>query len=120
MPHADLRDSFRQLQSIARSIAKVKNDASILCDEEEYLKSFSSSLMEPTLSWSQGASFLDICKMTDVFEGSLIRSIRRLEELLRQLSCASSSIGDSNLRDKFEIGANSIRRGVVFAASLYL
>jgi ATP-dependent RNA helicase DOB1 len=119
-PRADLRDAYRQLLTVARSIVKAKVDAKIPCDEEEYVKTFNCSLMDATYSWSTGAKFIDICKMTEVFEGSLIRSIRRLEELLRQLSSAALSIGNTELRDKFEQGANSIRRGVVFAASLYL
>lgn len=59
-------------------------------------------------------------KLTDVFEGSIVRVIRRLEELLRQLATAATAIGNSELKKLFEDGAAKIRRGVVFAASLYL
>jgi ATP-dependent RNA helicase DOB1 len=58
--------------------------------------------------------------LTETFEGSIIRVLRRLEELLRQLASAALSIGNTELKDLFEEGARSIRRGVVFAASLYL
>jgi len=61
-----------------------------------------------------------VCKLTDIFEGSIIRALRRLEELLRQLSSAAHAIGNSELKDMFEQGSGKIRRGVVFAASLYL
>lgn len=61
-----------------------------------------------------------VIELTDEFEGSVIRVFRRLEELLRQLSQASGSIGNNELKYKFEEGANKIRRGIVFAASLYL
>ena len=63
---------------------------------------------------------LDLGKLTDVFEGSIVRVIRRLEELLRQLGCAATAIGNMELKKLFEDGAAKIRRGVVFAASLYL
>jgi ATP-dependent RNA helicase DOB1 len=53
-------------------------------------------------------------------EGSIIRVLRRLEELLRQLASASLAIGNSELKNMFEEGSARIRRGVVFAASLYL
>lgn len=119
-PMPELKEAFRVLQSIARTIAKAKIDAKMSCDEEDYVKTFDPSLMIPAHLWASGKSFIEVCKASDVFEGSLIRSIRRLEELLRQLSTAAASIGDTALRDKFETGANSIRRGVVFAASLYL
>jgi hypothetical protein len=69
---------------------------------------------------STGAKFADICKLTDTFEGSIIRVLRRLEELLRQLAAASLAIGNAELKAMFEDGAKRIRRGVVFAASLYL
>ena len=69
---------------------------------------------------STGAKFIDICKLTDTFEGSIIRVLRRLEELLRQLAAASLAIGNAELKLMFEDGARRIRRGVVFAASLYL
>ena len=42
----------------------------------------------------QGAKFAEVGKMTDIFEGSIIRAMRRLEELLRQLGSAAKSIGN--------------------------
>lgn len=33
----------------------------------------------------QGASFADVIQMTDIFEGSIIRSARRLDEFLNQV-----------------------------------
>jgi ATP-dependent RNA helicase DOB1 len=73
-----------------------------------------------SINRSAGAKFIEICKLTDIFEGSIIRVLRRLEELLRQLSSAAQAIGNQELMLKFEDGAKRIRRGVVFAASLYL
>jgi superfamily II RNA helicase len=43
-----------------------------------------------------------------------------LEELLRQLSEASGLIGNTNLKDKFEEASKLLKRGIIFAASLYL
>ena len=120
LPIPELSDAFSKLQHIARKIAKIKNDAGISCDEEEYVRLFNPSLMVAVLNWSNGKSFVEVCKFSDIFEGSLIRSIRRLEELSRQLSSASFSIGNNDLKIKFEDGSNSIRRGIVFAPSLYL
>ena len=59
-------------------------------------------------------------KLTDAFEGSVIRIIRRLEELLRQLASASFVIGNKDLKEKFDECAGRMRRDIVFAASLYL
>lgn len=47
-----------------------------------------------TYSWCNGATFGEICKMSDVFEGSIIRCMRRLDEMLKQLADASKTIGN--------------------------
>ncbi len=116
----DMAAPMRKLQTVARNIAKVSIDAKLTLDEEEYVNSFSPGLIEVTYAWASGAKFIDICKLTEIFEGSIIRSIRRLEELLRQLASAAMAIGNAELKKVFEDGADKIRRGVVFAASLYL
>jgi len=36
--------------------------------------------------FSQGANFADVIQMTDIFEGSIIRSARRLDEFLNQVN----------------------------------
>ncbi|CAM9907648.1 unnamed protein product, partial [Ectocarpus sp. 8 AP-2014] len=110
------------LFSAERHIAGVSEEAKITIETEEYVNSFTASMMEATFAWSNGASFSEVCviERADDFEGSIIRVFRRLEELLRQLSQASAAIGNMELKTKFEQAANKIRRGIVFAASLYL
>ena len=58
--------------------------------------------------------------MTPVFEGSIIRVMRRLEELLRQMILAAKAIGNNELERKFGEASTAIKRDIVFAASLYL
>ncbi|XP_056146246.1 exosome RNA helicase MTR4 [Lampris incognitus] len=111
---------FRQMQEYAKRIAKVSADAKVEVDEESYLSKFKPHLMDVVYTWANGASFSQICKMTDVFEGSIIRCMRRLEELLRQMSSAAKAIGNTELETKFTEGITKIKRDIVFAASLYL
>lgn len=59
-------------------------------------------------------------KMTDVYEGSLIRLFRRLEELLRQMAQAAKVMGSDDLEQKFEQSLLKVRRDIVAAQSLYL
>lgn len=59
-------------------------------------------------------------KMTEVYEGSLIRLFRRLEELLRQMAQAGKVMGSEELEKKFEAALLKIRRDIVAAQSLYL
>ncbi|KAG8456619.1 hypothetical protein GDO86_002408 [Hymenochirus boettgeri] len=115
-----LAGPLRQMQETAKRIAKVSTEAKLDVDEETYLSSFRSSLMDVVYTWANGATFAQICKMTDVFEGSIIRCMRRLEELLRQMCQAAKAIGNTELENKFAEGITKIKRDIVFAASLYL
>jgi ATP-dependent RNA helicase DOB1 len=56
----------------------------------------------------------------DVFEGSLVRAMRRLEELTRQMAAAAKLMGDDDLETKLIEGSDRLKRDIVFAASLYL
>ncbi len=78
-------------------MARASTDANMPLDETEYITSFKPHLMEVTYAWCRGAKFVDICKMTDVFEGSVIRLLRRIEEVLRQFSTAATVIGNADL-----------------------
>ena len=53
-------------------------------------------------------------------QGSIVRAIRRLEEVLRQLAGALRAVGDLEAAQRFEAASERIKRDIVFAASLYL
>ncbi|XP_043471399.1 exosome RNA helicase MTR4 [Leptopilina heterotoma] len=116
----ELGGPLRQMQDLARRIAKVSGEANLDLDEEQYVERFRPFLMDVLYAWCKGASFLQICKMTDIFEGSIIRCMRRLEEVLRQLCQAAKNIGNTDLENKFSEAIKLIKRDIVFAASLYL
>lgn len=116
----ELAKPFREVQAQARLIAKVSQESKLPLNEDEYLQSFKHQLMEVVYSWAHGKSFSEICKMTDVYEGSLIRLFRRLEELLRQIAQAAKVMGSEELEQKFEESLKKVRRDIVAAQSLYL
>ena len=89
-------------------------------DEEEYVDHFKPHLMDIVAAWAGGTTFAKICSMTDIFEGSIIRCMRRLEELLRQMCNAAKAIGNADLEAKFVEAIVAIKRDIIFAASLYL
>uniref|UniRef100_A0A4W3K7T2 Exosome RNA helicase MTR4 n=1 Tax=Callorhinchus milii TaxID=7868 RepID=A0A4W3K7T2_CALMI len=99
-----LAGPLRQMQECARRIAKVSAEAKLEVDEDMYLESFRPQLMDVVFTWANGATFAQICKMTEVFEGSIIRCMRRLEELLRQMCQAAKAIGNTELENKFSEG----------------
>nr|XP_031861831.1 uncharacterized protein CI109_002660 [Kwoniella shandongensis]KAA5528903.1 hypothetical protein CI109_002660 [Kwoniella shandongensis] len=118
----DLAAPLRTLQETARRIAKVSNESGIALVEDEYVQSFKVEMMDAVLQWCKGAKFSDICNLTDIFEGSIIRCFRRLQELIRQMGAAAHAIGNTELEEKFAKSMELLERPntVVFNPSLYL
>lgn len=79
----EMQAPVRQLKETARKVAKVTIECGIVLDEEEYVGQFHTDMVNAMFQWAEGAKFGEICKLTDIFEGSIIRIIRREEELLR-------------------------------------
>lgn len=90
-----------------------------------YIKPFASypilyfSLFLITI-FSQGTPFAEICELTDVPEGLIVRTIVRLDETCREFKNAALIMGNSALHKKMETASNAIKRDIVFAASLYV
>eukprot|EP00735_Rhodelphis_limneticus_P006616 TRINITY_DN19045_c0_g1::TRINITY_DN19045_c0_g1_i1::g.13825::m.13825 TRINITY_DN19045_c0_g1::TRINITY_DN19045_c0_g1_i1::g.13825 ORF type:complete len:1043 (-),score=298.02,sp/P42285/SK2L2_HUMAN/58.93/0.0,rRNA_proc-arch/PF13234.1/2.4e-84,DSHCT/PF08148.7/1e-61,DEAD/PF00270.24/1.3e-20,DEAD/PF00270.24/2e+03,Helicase_C/PF00271.26/4.9e-07,MutS_III/PF05192.13/5.7,MutS_III/PF05192.13/2.3,DUF615/PF04751.9/0.12,Prp19/PF08606.6/12,Prp19/PF08606.6/40,DBC1/PF14443.1/0.25 TRINITY_DN19045_c0_g1_i1:103-3180(-) len=117
----ELASCLRQLHDTARRVAKVAKEFRLPnIDPDEFVQQFRPDMMEVVYAWSSGSKFSDICRMTTTFEGSIIRCIRRLEELLEQMVAAAKCIGNTELEDKFNQAIALIKRDIVFAASLYL
>lgn len=116
----ELAEPLKTMQDMATKIAKVFRECKIEIVEKEYVEQFRPELMEVTHAWCKGASFTQICKMTDVYEGSLIRMFKRLEEMLRQLVTAAKTIGNQALQEKMEKAAEMVHRDIVSAGLLYL
>lgn len=116
----ELDQPLRMMQDLAKRIATVSREANLELDEGEYLDKFKPNLMDVVYAWSKGASFVEICKLSDAYVGSIVRCMRRLEELLRQMGQASKVIGNQDLENKFLDAITFIKRDIVFAASLYL
>nr|CDS19269.1 ATP dependent RNA helicase DOB1 [Echinococcus granulosus] len=103
----------------------IKGDGNIFAEGgrsavDDYVAKFSGEMMEIVRSWAQGVSFAELCQMTPLFEGNVIRCLRRLEELLRQMHEAAKVAGNADLENKFVKAMTLIKRDIVFAASLYL
>ncbi|CCG81891.1 Uncharacterized helicase C6F12.16c [Taphrina deformans PYCC 5710] len=116
----ELGGPLKIMQDTARRIAKVSQESKLNLVEEEYVQSFKPALMDVVYAWAQGKSFAHICKMTDVYEGSLIRAFRRLEELLRQMVSAYEAIGNEEMSKKMEAAIKTLTRDIIFSSSLYL
>ena len=115
-----MAEPLAQLQETARFVAEVSKECKLPVVTDDYVASFRPTLMDITYSWSRGASFRDISLMTDIYEGSIIRAMRRLDELMQQLTTAAKVVGDEKLALHIEESNLTIRRDLIFAASLYI
>ena len=88
-------------------------------DEKQYIKRISAGAMQSVYLWASGKDFSSIISDKN-FEGSIIRCLRRLQELLKEMSAAANVLGNKNLEKKLNDSIESIRRDIVFAASLYI
>lgn len=117
----ELAKPLQQLQDSARKIAEIQRECKLEVNVDEYVEStVRPYLMDVIYCWSKGATFAEIIEMTDIFEGSIIRLARRLDEFLNQLRAAAHAVGEVDLETKFAAGSESLRRGIMFANSLYL
>ncbi|CAI0628015.1 unnamed protein product [Linum tenue] len=117
----ELAKPLQQLQESARKIAEIQYECKLEINVDEYVEStVRPFLMDVIYCWSKGASFAEVIQMTDIFEGSIIRSARRLDEFLNQLRAAAQAVGETSLEEKFEAACKSLQRGIMFANSLYL
>ncbi|GAA6001294.1 SKI complex RNA helicase subunit SKI2 [Rhodotorula paludigena] len=76
-------------------------------------------LMEVVYEWAKGMSFQQITQLTDVQEGTIVRAITRLDETCREVRDAARVVGNAELFQKAVKAQELLRRGIVFAASLY-
>ena len=121
VPH-EMEGAYGMLREAARKIAKAESACDLGVDVEEYVDSFKPDLMAIVVEWCHGATFAHIASLAGdkTHGGSLVRAIRRLEELLRQTSGALKLIGDDALATKFDTAIEKIKRDIIFAASLFL
>ena len=114
-----MRESVQRMRDLARRIASVVEEAKLPVEVEEYVERFRPDLVDLVHAWCGGAKFVEVCKMCDWYEGSIVRTMHRLEELLRQLMDAAKLVGNDDLEARCAEARKLLIRDVVFAASLY-
>ena len=119
-PRAELERLNKMIRGTAKRIAETSLDCRLDVNRDEYVDRFRPEMMEMMFAWARGATFAELCKISDTYEGSIVRMIRRIEELLRQLTSAAEIMQERALVTLFEDTITRIRRDVVFAPNLYL
>lgn len=106
---------------IALSAGILQKEAGLDVLPEEFLVStLKFGLMEAVYRWALGVPFSDICTLTDVMEGSIVRTIVRLDETCREFRDAARVMGNTALFELMEAASAAIKRDVCFSASLYV
>ncbi|PHH51697.1 Antiviral helicase SKI2 [Ceratocystis fimbriata CBS 114723] len=77
-------------------------------------------LVEVVYEWARGMSFKNITNLTDVLEGTIVRTITRLDETCREVKNAARIIGDPELYQKMQTAQELIKRDITAVASLYM
>jgi antiviral helicase SKI2 len=86
----------------------------------ERVQMFNHSMSVLVYHWANGDLFSDIMKYSDTMEGTIVRSMMRLDELCKEIGRVATVIGDPSLEKKMEDTSNAIRRDIVFVGSLYV
>ncbi|XP_015873935.3 DExH-box ATP-dependent RNA helicase DExH11 isoform X3 [Ziziphus jujuba] len=116
-----LAKAKQRLYDTAIRLGELQAKFKLQIDPQEYAQeNLKFGLVEVVYEWAKGTAFADICELTDVPEGLIVRTIVRLDETCREFRSAAAIMGNSALYKKMETASNAIKRDIVFAASLYV
>ena len=118
---AALAVACEKLRLIALALGRLQMDAGLELVPSVFVRSvLNFGLLLPVYAWACGVPFARICELTDVSEGTIVRTITGLENTCRELRNAARICGDPVTFRKAEAASACIRRDVIFASSLYL
>lgn len=116
-----LREACERAQELAFAAGEEQARKGLPVAPDEFIAAtLRFGLTEVVYEWAKGTKFADICQYTDVQEGSIVRTIVRLDEMCRDVRNAARIMGDSALFEKMEAASAAIKRDIVFSASLYV
>lgn len=116
-----LRSACERMKTIAINLGQLQSNHGIQLVAEDYCaNSLKFGLVHVVYEWASGVPFSNICELTLVQEGSIVRTITRLDELCREVRNCSRIVGNPILYRKMEEASVAIKRDIVFASSLYI
>lgn len=116
-----LKDACQRAKDLAFAAGEVQMRHGLAVAPGEFVgATLRFGLTEVVHEWARGTKFAEICQFTDVQEGSIVRTIVRLDEMCRDVRNAARIMGDSALYEKMEAASAAIKRDIVFSASLYV
>ncbi len=120
---AKLENGRKTITSIAEHVNNTQEVHQVIQTSEgatDFASSSRFGLMEVVYEWARGMSFKNITDLTDVLEGTIVRTITRLDETCREVKNAARIIGDPELYQKMQTTQDLIRRDITAVASLYM
>ncbi|KTW31200.1 SKI complex RNA helicase subunit SKI2 [Pneumocystis jirovecii RU7] len=102
------------------NLIQEKYQVLFLCDSLNFESKTRFGLVEVVYEWARGMSFERIMDLTDVLEGSIVRVMTRLDQVLRECASAAHIIGDTSMYSKMVDCQEKIRRDIIFSPSLYV
>ncbi|OON16496.1 DSHCT domain protein, partial [Opisthorchis viverrini] len=86
---------------IAKLAAQLNNWMRLVADEQACVDQFSGHLMEVVRAWAEGVCFARLREFAPLSDGIIIRCLRKLSGLLRQMHNAAKVAGRTELGNKF-------------------
>ena len=109
-----------QVVSTANRIADMAVAAGVPLDKEQYVDKFINGNIRVVEEWASGVSFATLMKEhPSLYEGSIIRTFKRLDELIKQVSNAAKKLGNDVLAKNILASSELINRAIVQTKSLY-
>eukprot|EP01071_Lankesteria_metandrocarpae_P002774 Lankesteria_metandrocarpae@DN2545_c0_g1_i4.p1 len=109
-----------KVRQIHDDIEKVMLSVRIRVDTQAWRRLCNNSLSLVVYLWATGAPFAQIMELTTMQEGTIVRAIQRLADLVRKVKDAAMMMGDETLASLMVKTEAKVKRDVVFAPSLYL
>eukprot|EP00477_Mikrocytos_mackini_P001401 GAHX01001505.1.p1 GENE.GAHX01001505.1~~GAHX01001505.1.p1 ORF type:complete len:951 (-),score=242.41 GAHX01001505.1:214-3066(-) len=114
----EINKRIEKLQRITNDVWKMKKELKAAEDSEVPVMKVSMSYI--IFAWLHGQDLAEIAANTKTFEGSIARIISRVNDMISEMQLAAENIGNKELQKTFEEGEKLIKKGVVFAGSLYM
>ena len=88
-----LQEAEARCKAIATSLGALQAASGLLVIPAEYARQcFRTPLMEVVYEWAKGVPFHEICQLTEAPEGTIVRTVMRLEETCREVSEAAMGL----------------------------
>ncbi|EAR99293.2 DEAD/DEAH-box helicase family protein (macronuclear) [Tetrahymena thermophila SB210] len=111
------------IQSVKAVISYECQFGVIQCgNEDDYMfdQVYIRDLIEVVYQWMNGMDFQNICEMTSIQEGAIVRSFLRLENLLKNVRNGYIIMGNYAMGVKLDRCMEMLKKDIIFSKSLYL